>query len=217
MHLYYYQQYYKNLIDEFKNQIKKRAGLDSLRSDVFNFIFCISNIQSFDVEKLNIRKPRILVCAPSNAAIDEIIKRIEECGLLDGRLKRYNPEIARIGSIKSDSDISIERIVESYLRLTSDEVLNKKLNAMKEIQRLCEELKLIDETALKEIQRIGKSQPVTLSDQGKPEIDEYLESDELSKNLVNGVDSLNCQRLILERCEILLSGNGSRVFCNYNF
>jgi senataxin len=44
-----------------------------------------------------IPKPRILVCAPSNAGVDEIIQRVMEVGLMDGNKRRYNPDIIRIG------------------------------------------------------------------------------------------------------------------------
>lgn len=44
-----------------------------------------------------IPKPRILVCAPSNAGVDEIITRVMQVGLMDGNRRRYNPDIIRIG------------------------------------------------------------------------------------------------------------------------
>ena len=42
-------------------------------------------------------KPRILVCAPSNAAIDNIILKIMEDGFIDGQGRRYNPSMIRVG------------------------------------------------------------------------------------------------------------------------
>jgi senataxin len=42
-------------------------------------------------------KPRLLVCAPSNAAIDNIILKIMEDGFIDGQGKRYNPSMIRVG------------------------------------------------------------------------------------------------------------------------
>jgi hypothetical protein len=47
--------------------------------------------------KVLIPKPRILVCAPSNAGVDEIITRVMQVGLIDGNRRRYNPDIIRIG------------------------------------------------------------------------------------------------------------------------
>jgi senataxin len=42
-------------------------------------------------------KPRLLVCAPSNAAIDNIILKIMEDGFVDGQGRRYNPSMIRVG------------------------------------------------------------------------------------------------------------------------
>jgi hypothetical protein len=44
-------------------------------------------------------KPRILVCAPSNAGVDEILTRIAQPGVfIDGNCAPYNPDILRIAS-----------------------------------------------------------------------------------------------------------------------
>lgn len=42
-------------------------------------------------------KPRLLVCAPSNAAVDNIILKIMEDGFVDGQGQRYNPSMIRVG------------------------------------------------------------------------------------------------------------------------
>lgn len=44
------------------------------------------------------RRPRLLVCAPSNAAVDEILTRLITTKFLDGNGQEYSPEIARIGA-----------------------------------------------------------------------------------------------------------------------
>lgn len=63
------------------------------------------------------KRPRILVCAPSNAAVDNIILKIMEDGFIDGNGLRYNPSIVRIGSGQSASvkDVCLEDKVEQYL------------------------------------------------------------------------------------------------------
>ena len=48
-------------------------------------------------------KPRILVCAPSNAAVDNIIIKIMEDGFIDGKGSRYNPSMVRVGSGQSSA------------------------------------------------------------------------------------------------------------------
>lgn len=54
-------------------------------------------IESHKRKIKNPQKPRILVTAPSNSAVDEIIRRILSEGFRDGNANRYNPNIVRIG------------------------------------------------------------------------------------------------------------------------
>lgn len=46
----------------------------------------------------DVHKPRMLVCAPSNAAVDELLTRVLDKGFLDGELRVYRPDVARIGA-----------------------------------------------------------------------------------------------------------------------
>ncbi|KAG5189840.1 AAA domain-containing protein, partial [Tribonema minus] len=48
-------------------------------------------------EALRRRKPHILVVAPSNAAVDNVLQRVMEKGFMDGTGGRYNPPLARVG------------------------------------------------------------------------------------------------------------------------
>jgi len=68
------------------------------------------------------KRPRILVCAPSNAAVDNVILKIMEDGFVDGNGCRYNPSIARIGRGQSASvkDVCLEEKVESYISDATD-------------------------------------------------------------------------------------------------
>ena len=50
------------------------------------------------VSKLSRSKPHILVTAPSNVAVDNILQRIMEVGFYDGKGSRYFPNILRIGN-----------------------------------------------------------------------------------------------------------------------
>ncbi|WIA30316.1 hypothetical protein OEZ86_000404 [Tetradesmus obliquus] len=65
-------------------------------------------------------RAHVLVCAPSNAALDEVVLRILQHGLLDGSGARYDPSIVRIGvnvhhSVKS---VSLEKLVDAKLGVT---------------------------------------------------------------------------------------------------
>lgn len=43
-------------------------------------------------------RPRVLVCAHSNVAIDEILGRLMELGFVDSTGEKFSPRIVRIGS-----------------------------------------------------------------------------------------------------------------------
>ena len=77
-------------------------------------------------------KPRILVCAPSNAGVDEIITRVlgdegKGGGFVDGSLALYTPAVVRIGTSDNMRDevkqrISLDVLVDAYMRLTPDQL-----------------------------------------------------------------------------------------------
>jgi senataxin len=62
-------------------------------------------------------KPRLLVCAPSNAAVDNVILKIFEDGFVDGQGNRYNPSMIRVGVGTGDAvrAVALETKVDSIL------------------------------------------------------------------------------------------------------
>ncbi len=92
----------KNLAESFDAVVGKRAALSL--SDAAR------------------QRPRILVCAPSNAAVDNIIMKIMEDGFVDGNGCRYNPSIVRVGVGQSASvrDVCLEEKVDNYLSEAMD-------------------------------------------------------------------------------------------------
>lgn len=81
-HLTAFQQYYSAMIQHITDKAKQTgSGLDS-----------ISQILGSRG-----RKPRILVCTPSNAACDELMWRVMKLGFCDGNGQTYKPNIVRIG------------------------------------------------------------------------------------------------------------------------
>jgi senataxin len=67
-------------------------------------------------------KPRLLVCAPSNAAVDNVIMKIMEDGFIDGSGQRYNPSMIRVGvgQSKTVKDVALETRVDQILSENSD-------------------------------------------------------------------------------------------------
>ncbi|OMJ18299.1 Helicase sen1 [Smittium culicis] len=71
----------------------------------------------------NSRNGKILVCAPSNAAVDEIVQRLKE-GVVDSSGKIFVPKIVRVGQSESINssvkDLTLDQLVEDQLsRATS--------------------------------------------------------------------------------------------------
>ena len=63
------------------------------------------------------RQPHVLVCAPSNSALDEIVSRLMRDGLLDGDGRPYAPSLVRVGvrphpSVKS---VTMDALVQQRL------------------------------------------------------------------------------------------------------
>lgn len=58
-------------------------------------------------------KPRILVCTPSNAAVNAVVDGIMQQGFVDNAGNRYNPSILRLGSGTSEEywSVSLEYMV----------------------------------------------------------------------------------------------------------
>src|SRR5271167_712855 len=66
------------------------------------------------------QKPRLLLCAPSNAAVDEIVLRLIG-GIRNAQGERYQPRIVRVG--RSDN-------INAHVRkVTLDELVDERLGA----------------------------------------------------------------------------------------
>ena len=89
------------------------------------------------------KKPRILVAAPSNGAVDNIIMKIMETGFIDGSGRKYNPSICRFGrgQTKQVADVSLDKLVDDIYEGAADESvmapriahLNKTLRELKDL------------------------------------------------------------------------------------
>jgi senataxin len=67
-------------------------------------------------------KPRILCCAPSNAAVDNVVSKIIKDRFIDGNGGKYNPSILRVGSGHSTSvsAVSLQTKIDSVLKECSN-------------------------------------------------------------------------------------------------
>lgn len=57
-----------------------------------------------------IRRPRILVCAPSNAATDELLSRVLNDKFVDVHGNRYEPKAVRMGSESANMAAEAKRV-----------------------------------------------------------------------------------------------------------
>eukprot|EP01038_Epipyxis_sp_PR26KG_P004254 gene4254-6033_t len=78
------------------------------------------------IAKLSKTKPRILVTAPSNIAVDNIIQRIMESGFIDGNGGTYNPNILRVGGGKTPrvKSVSLEDTMAQEYNINADQSVN---------------------------------------------------------------------------------------------
>lgn len=89
-------------------------------------------------------KPRLLVCAPSNAAVDNIILKIMEDGFVDGQGNRYNPSMIRIGVGQGDAvrAVALQTKVDTILGEHTDIVrLEASINGYRmELSRITQDI-----------------------------------------------------------------------------
>ena len=109
MHIKQYQEYY----DAVAVSIKENRMSDNEK-------------QWLDLTRL---RPRFLVCAPSNVAIDNIVERIVSERFMDGQERQYDPTMVRVGSGASDSPLiakfSLDRQVQKVLAKSVPQLSDK--------------------------------------------------------------------------------------------
>ena len=75
---------------------------------------------------------KILICAPSNAAIDEIMRKIIEKGILDSNGTRMEPFLVRVGP---NLDRQLEHLSLDFLAQTELKVRNLKDDQYNQIRK----------------------------------------------------------------------------------
>ena len=96
---------------------KYHAGIASLTASMASGSLSQSQINSKWFEAAR-NKPRILVTAPSNGAVDNVILKIFESGFVDGTGKNYKPPIARVGrgQSKAVQAVSLDTLVDDIFK-----------------------------------------------------------------------------------------------------
>ncbi|KAL9245043.1 hypothetical protein vseg_018742 [Gypsophila vaccaria] len=128
IHLVQYQHYYTALLkklapESYKQNSERNA--DTTSSGSIDEVLRSMDENLFRTLPKLCPKPRMLVCAPSNAATDELLARVLDRGFIDGEMKVYRPDVARVGvdsQSRAAQAVSVERRTEQLLGKTREEI-----------------------------------------------------------------------------------------------
>ena len=108
------------------------------------------------------KRPRILICAPSNSAVDEILTRLSRARLFDGRGNDYLPEVARIGAgdrvSESVKHLTAEGLAEAFLDRVSGEEMSREAQKKAQMSFLANWQNKVN-AALVQLERLPKRNP----------------------------------------------------------
>lgn len=151
IHMTQYQEYYESLLASFEPMLRSidrqaerevngatqtragavKAGHGSLLSGMMvamNKTLSVSSAdRSFSLIPKRVKRPRLLICAPSNSAVDEILTRLTRCKFVDGQGREYCPELARIGAGDRVSDAAKPFTAEGQAETFLDRVCGEEM------------------------------------------------------------------------------------------
>ncbi|XP_033510211.1 probable helicase MAGATAMA 3 [Nicotiana tomentosiformis] len=128
IHLVQYQHYYTALLKKLAPESYKQnneSNSDNVATGSIDEVLLSMDQNLFRTLPKLCPKPRMLVCAPSNAATDELLARVLDRGFIDGEMKVYRPDVARVGvdsQTRAAQAVSVERRTEQLLMKSRDEV-----------------------------------------------------------------------------------------------
>ncbi|GFY85806.1 P-loop containing nucleoside triphosphate hydrolases superfamily protein [Actinidia rufa] len=128
IHLVQYQHYYNALLKKLAPESYKQTSecnSDNICTGSIDEVLQSMDQNLFRTLPKLCPKPRMLVCAPSNAATDELLARVLDRGFIDGEMKVYRPDVARVGvdtQTRGAQAVSVERRTEQLLAKTRDEI-----------------------------------------------------------------------------------------------
>ncbi|KAL9257030.1 putative ATP-dependent helicase C29A10.10c, partial [Drosera capensis] len=128
IHLIQYQHYYTALLKKLAPESYKQSNesnTDSIVSGSIDEVLQNMDQDLFRTLPKLCPKPRMLVCAPSNAATDELLTRVLDRGFIDGEMKVYRPDVARVGvdtQTRAAQAVSVERRTELLLVKGREEI-----------------------------------------------------------------------------------------------
>ncbi|GFZ10031.1 P-loop containing nucleoside triphosphate hydrolases superfamily protein [Actinidia rufa] len=99
IHLVQYQHYYNALVKKLAPESYKqtsKCNSDNISAGSIDEVLQSMDQNLFRTLPKLCPKPRMLVCAPSNAATNELLARVLDRGFIDGEMKVYRPDVTRL-------------------------------------------------------------------------------------------------------------------------
>ncbi|MCL7048360.1 hypothetical protein MKW94_000768 [Papaver nudicaule] len=130
IHLVQYQHYYTALLKKLAPESYKQnteISSENVSAGSIDEVLQSMDQNLFRTLPKLCPKPRMLVCAPSNAATDELLSRVLDRGFIDGEMKVYRPDVARVGvdtQTRAAQAVSVERRTEQLLAKGREEVIS---------------------------------------------------------------------------------------------
>ncbi|KAK8677908.1 hypothetical protein V6N13_143428 [Hibiscus sabdariffa] len=218
IHLVQYQHYYTSLLKKLAPESYKQANEsnpDNVAMGSIDEVLQNMDQNLFRTLPKLCQKPRMLVCAPSNAATDELLARVLDRGFIDGEMKIYRPDVARVGvdsQTRAAQAVSVERRTEQLLQKNRVEIFGH-------IQTLkAHEAMLSQQIAT--LQRELTAAAVTVRSQGSVGVDPDIlvardqNRDVLLQNLAAVVE--NRDKVLVEMSRLLILEPKFRVGSNFN-
>lgn len=197
-HLVQFERYYKRVIGQYRSavsEVMKKSELATTRT---------------------LMKPRILVCAPSNAAVDELLERILMHGFKDSQGRTYKPNLVRIGAEEANySDdvrpVLLDTFVSSYMALKKHDWEFSLESHEKRIQVLESEIAELEQQLLADERSVDNLGGVLLSKMEKLDKSETeIRRLRMVECVVNGT-CLN-ERVVKEALELNFLEHAEMVF-----
>lgn len=221
IHLVQYQHYYAALLKKLAPESYKQvSGGTSMSSETAAAGSIDELLQSMDQNLFRTLpklcpKPRMLVCAPSNAATDELLARVLDRGFIDGEMKVYRPDVARVGvdsQSRAAQAVSVERRTDQLLMKGREEVVGWLHQLKGREQQLSQEITYL-QRELNMVAAAGRSQgsvgvdPDVLAQRDR-------NRDILLQKLAASVESRD--KVLVEMSRLLILESRFRVGSNFN-
>lgn len=135
IHLVQYQHYYASLLKKLAPESYKQttdSTSDNVARGSIDEVLQNMDQNLFRTLPKLCPKPRMLVCAPSNAATDELLARVLDRGFIDGEMRVYRPDVARVGvdsQTRAAQAVSVERRTDYLLSRTREEIFQSMRDA----------------------------------------------------------------------------------------